>query len=352
MYAQKRYAIVITFDRSACSYVRWREWSYILNSTAGGQCELLVFSEPVYDEYLLYHAASVVIARPIIEEHFACIRKYASMKKKYGYSVNVDFDDLLWTLQGKSPFPSWNKCTIDTDTVHTGIRLCSNLVDSFYLSTKFLALAFAKEFTCPEKIKIMPNYAFPQLFHDCHGRRTHRPVIAYTGGTTHITPTELGDFEGPWLEALEKATAFADFYAFGDKNPFYPKETKYLPYVHASEYPGFLSEMAPDIIIAPLATHPFNKCKSDIKAIEGTLVGAVVVGSDFPDSPYKWVPCRVSKDTTADSLLAMLRSLCSPVYRKKIVKEQKSTLEISGHYCGAHRDTKVFLRQVFGKYLD
>lgn len=92
---QKKYALVISPDRGPCAYVRWRQWQHLVDSSMGGECYLLVMDEPIYDEYLLAHAAIVVFARPTLEHHFHQIKNYAKLKNKFKFKLAIDLDDLL-----------------------------------------------------------------------------------------------------------------------------------------------------------------------------------------------------------------------------------------------------------------
>jgi glycosyltransferase involved in cell wall biosynthesis len=80
-------------------------------------------------------------------------------------------------------------------------------------------------------------------------------------------------------------------------------------------YPGVLRRLAPDVTLAPLSKADdavaFNRCKSGIKWIEGTLAGSVVIAHDL--DPYRdviepgvtgWL-CD-SEDAWTETLLAVL----------------------------------------------
>lgn len=365
---QKRYAVVVTTDRSACRYARWGQWQYVLNSTLGGECEMLVISEPLMDEYTLYHAACVVVERPTTEEHFRWVSRYASLKKKYRFRLLIDYDDILWSIGGKSPFPAWNGCTTDHALVHRLLGENLGKVDGVLCSTQYLAFALCMGFGMEEgpsgtldedSVCVVPNYGFPQLFHGMNHRtrgESARLKVAYCGGTTHMAASDLGDFDGPWLPALEKSSKFVEFHAFGEKNGLLPDNTIYHPYKHASEWPAYLSEMRPDVCIAPLSPHPFNAAKSAIKFIEGTLVGAVNVCSTWKGSPY--VPFirdsegfGVDGNTTEDELVDILDSLRSVPLRRKIVDRQRQLLSRMNLIAGESGGTDYFLKTLFGDFL-
>ena len=49
-------------------------------------------------------------------------------------------------------------------------------------------------------------------------------------------------------------------------------------------YPEFMSHFNPDISLAPVIDHDFNRAKSAIKWMEGTLMGAATIASNL--NPY------------------------------------------------------------------
>ncbi len=66
--------------------------------------------------------------------------------------------------------------------------------------------------------------------------------------------------------------------------PEYEKNMKLIPGVPVIQWPAHLASMNADICIAPLASHPFNESKSEIKVLESWAMGLPIVATDI--APY------------------------------------------------------------------
>ena len=286
---QKRYAIVVHDDRGPCFQVRFGQWANLLNTGAGGECEIITSTSPIFDETLLAHTASVTFQR-FIGNHAMDIRRLASLKKKLGFDILLDYDDVLWDIQGKSPIPSYNIYPGDTSIAHREIERILPYVDRVTVSTAYLAGVFRHEFpSAAGRIHVVPNFAFTSLYWDEARPRRKRPLVAYTGSTSHFNPDDPGDLSGPWIPAIKEAVKakMIDFHCFGpDLGPFEGINATLHKHQYASLWPQYLSRLAPDVIIAPLKDNLFNRCKSPIKALEAALVGSAFIGSISPHSPY------------------------------------------------------------------
>jgi len=69
------------------------------------------------------------------------------------------------------------------------------------------------------------------------------------------------------------------------------KNVEWHKVVHVTEYMGFLSDLALDVAIIPRKDHYFNKCKSNLKFLEMSLLRIPVIAQGFEDgtSPYQGV---------------------------------------------------------------
>ena len=355
MILQKRFALVVATDRGPCSYVRWRNWAHYLDSTAGGECEIVVVNTPIYDEAFLYGAATVIVTRPTEESHFEIVRRYATLKKKCRFNLAVDYDDLLWTLQGRNPFPAYNRCKTDAEYVHGRLSGLAERVDTVFVSTEFLGICYAVEFGHPEKVKVLPDYGFMSMAWE-HKSRRRKPLVLYAGTVTHYSEDDHGDFSGPWLGALGSLmeAGKVEFRIFGDSVPdFFPGGTGLVSTVHASLWPSELSKIAPDLLIAPLQNHPFNKAKAPIKAVEAALIGCPIVASAFNGSPYSGFVddgCSVIETDGEESLSRKIMSALGEgrkgavAFTRKAVMERMLVAELKPA-------TDRFLGMLFGKYL-
>jgi hypothetical protein len=67
------------------------------------------------------------------------------------------------------------------------------------------------------------------------------------------------------------------------------KNVEWHPYCHVTEYMMKVSKLALDLAIIPRKDHYFNKCKSNLKYLEMSLLKIPVLAQGFPnkDSPYE-----------------------------------------------------------------
>ena len=357
MILQKRYCLVINGDRGPCQQARFNNWATLMNSTISGECEFVFCSSPIMDPYILAHTATVVIPRPCLEMHKGNIRRYAEQRKKYGYEIVVDFDDVLWKIDGKSPMTDYNPSPLNIDESDRVIEESLKWIDRVLCSTEFLAYCFCHRFgkSWVDRVSVLPNYAFTSLGWERTVRRK-KPLVVYGGPLCHSNDKDHGDFQG-WIEPITTAIeeGIIDFLAFGDDRGVFPDKTQLQPYVDSSMWLATLSNIHPDIYIAPLQTNLFNKCKSALKALEASVTGSAFVASVFPGSPYNpFVSqlCAVTKDTTAEGLVEIFRALRDPSIRKECVKTTRNAVANRCLVAEMKPARDNFVKTLFGRFVE
>lgn len=65
------------------------------------------------------------------------------------------------------------------------------------------------------------------------------------------------------------------------------KNVEWHTYVPVTQYMSKVSSLALDVAIIPRKDHYFNKCKSNVKFLEMSLLGIPVLAQDFDGSPYR-----------------------------------------------------------------
>lgn len=66
---------------------------------------------------------------------------------------------------------------------------------------------------------------------------------------------------------------------------------EFIPAVSLKNFPEMLRRIEPDIALCPLAKHPFNECKSNIKPLEVGAMGVPSIATDI--GPYQFIHHRV-----------------------------------------------------------
>lgn len=357
MICQKEMSIVVTRDKGPCFYMRYGNWMHLLNSQAGGECHIMHSPRFIHDESILAHTASVIIPRYTGEDLME-VTRLARVKRKLGFEIVFDYDDLLFSLDGKDTIPEYNTYRGDSIATNKAIRKILPDVDRVLVSTEYLAFCFAHEF--PEargKLHLLPNCAFTSLAFDLPRPKRKRPLVLYPGAANHFKERYCGDIHEPWYSSLRGLVEdrVIDLHAFGDEPGPLPKGTILHGYVPTGMWLPSLSRMAPDIIIAPLASNPFNRAKSPLKALEAAAVGAAFVGSVFNDSPYNGFikPGFEVKESDADwQVIDVFRELCDRKTREDAAEYTAAQVVNKGLVAEAKPATDRFLRCVFGRFLE
>lgn len=357
---QKKFALIICPDMGTCMQTRYGLWQNIINSQVGGETRMLILDEPIYDEYLLYHTATVVFARPTMEHHIGIIKQYAKLKKKCGFKLAVEMDDLLFSVQGRDVIPEWNAHPIDTVAVNRLYREnLVGIVDRWIASTEMIAYCLCREFgIAPESVDVLPNFCFTSAFWDEHKptRKKHIDVF-YTGSCCHYKEGNRGDLDGPWIEGITLAIerGYVKFHAFGEDPGILPRGTILHEQVYAGLWASTISHYCPDVMIAPLKNHIFNKAKSNLKGLEASAVGAAFVASIFPGSPYNSITPQLTgvlDRTTPDDIMRMFDALRDPVLRKACVRTTRRLVAQKGLVAEMKQGTYRFIHTLFKGFLE
>jgi glycosyltransferase involved in cell wall biosynthesis len=136
-----------------------------------------------------------------------------------------------------------------------------------------------------DKIFILENLIDVESFDNDYTKYRERPVILWAGSNTHLDDLQI--FKNIYFHYKEK-DANVLFVIFGymtdDLKLELPSKLVYVPNVLKKHYEQVLSLINPDIAIIPLINNQFNKCKSSIKYLEMSMVGAASITSDV--CPY------------------------------------------------------------------
>lgn len=165
-------------------------------------------------------------------------------------------------------------------------RRIAGFADGVICSTEPLAVAYRR---VNENVHVCQNMVDPRDWPEL-GQRAEGPVrVGFAGGATHMRDMPL---ILPALRAAQKEGC--EIHLAG----VFPKDLKSeafvvpdefdFPYVHHPwgdlvSYRATLHQF--DIGLAPLITTPWSRCKSDIKALEYLMAGALPIVSDSP--PYR-----------------------------------------------------------------
>jgi len=158
------------------------------------------------------------------------------------------------------------------------IARASAACDRVTTSTGPLADWFRDELHHPD-VRVVPN-AIPAVAVRPRQARPDggRLRIGFVGGISHAGDLEL---IRPAMAEIGDAVEWV-FFGMQPKDP--PVRVEFHPGVQPSEYQARMLGLDIDLILAPLEDNRFNRCKSNLRLVEGGMVGACVIAQDL--DPY------------------------------------------------------------------
>jgi hypothetical protein len=144
-----------------------------------------------------------------------------------------------------------------------------------------------------------------------------------------------GDYVGQWGEWLIENVDNMDLHYFADVPYFLDcirDKIQLHPWQSTDLYIGEYNRIRPDIVIAPLKNNIFNRCKSKLKFTECCASGAILMGSDFEDSPYNCIHplCKVPDNPTKEQLTTVFNNI--KAHWKEIIEWQYEFINTNGEW--------------------
>jgi glycosyltransferase involved in cell wall biosynthesis len=275
-------------DFSGCGNIRIVYPSLLLN-TYYNPVEKLSF-ESIYtnrynpDPRAYKQCLFVVFQRSSTKEQLEIIKHFKKTNPKKVLVYECD-DDLFnipeWNFA--SPFYKDNRKYIEEI-----VSLCSGVtVSTEYLKKLFLPYN--------SNISVIPNHLPKFLWGNASFNLNvdgyNKPRICYPGSFNHFDQkSDKGDFDKDLIEFVKNTTDKYQWVFVGGMPLSLQgnKDIEYHGWQGVLEFPRFIRDLNIDIMLAPLEDIEFNKSKSNIKALEATVIGVPLVCSNV--EPYKGLP--------------------------------------------------------------
>jgi len=193
-----------------------------------------------------------------------------------GVKVWIDIDDLLWKI------PVSNIASMYfTPQSKSNMQRAFHNADVVTCSTESLANEIEKEFEV--KAHVIPNAYNDRQPLDVEFNATRsQALILYRGSNTH---------DGDLFSARQAFRQYDNIqYNFMGIQPWYMLTAYggYLDrlYMHpfkasVLDYFSVIINMNPNFFVFPLENNTFNRCKSNIAAIEATMAGALIIAPEY-----------------------------------------------------------------------
>jgi len=211
--------------------------------------------------------------RPSIPAHASIISRAAQS----GVPVVIDFDDELTAVpKGNSTYPMYSN-----PANQAAIMTCLKLATHVMVSTEHLKEKLS-QFTDANKITVVPNaldnYALKQRA-DLPAMKDRRKIVLWRGSSTHVE--DLLEYKNEILYCAKENPDWHWLF-IGLEPWFLAKEMKEGTYSHGpwtthEDYFRTIKNVAAPIQIVPLSDNSFNRSKSNIAWIEGSLAGSAVL---------------------------------------------------------------------------
>jgi hypothetical protein len=254
---------------------------------------------------------------------------------KTGTKLFYDCDDLITAVPKYSKVHDYYQSNLEY------IEKILPLVDCIMCSTSQLAENFKKY----NKTKVIQNRLFESIWkkqnHISFFETGNKPKIIWAGGHTHFSKDGVteDDFDKKIIQYIKDTSKKFEWIFCGNK----PEElTDFVTYYKWNpnyfEYPNMLRDINADIGIALLQTNEFNKCKSNIKALE--LVSLGIPGVYSKITPYQFMTCKIEN---SDQFINRIETLTTDQnYYEKVQRKDYEAI----------KDNLYWDDKAITKYLD
>lgn len=219
----------------------------------------------------------------------ALVSSFVAQVRERGARLVVDVDDDFFTPDARARL-------LEAEYTEPGILGLEALVrsaDAVMVATDRLAEILRA--VTPAPVAVVPNELDPEFWVDHPGSAIAPPHdgvhrVLYTGSTTHAADLAMLERAFDGLLADDGRPIRLELAGVTDADPGSPWYDRLAIPEGWTHYPEFVRWMRRssarwDVSVAPLADTPFNRAKSDLKALDGALLGLPVVAADR--EPYR-----------------------------------------------------------------
>lgn len=261
--------VVLSNANDGCSWYRGiGPWSLI---DKAGLAEVWYNPRPSWQDVRSVDALWML--RPCTKE----LKPAAQAAKDFGVPLIVDYDDDLLDVATDNPS---HKFFAQPD-IQQNYREFIQHADLVVASTDYLGKRLAEH---NKNVAVIRN-ALDSTFKRYPRIEKQNNSVLWRGSSTHNR--DVASVAPEIVQCADAFPAFLWIFMGNDPAPWAVSEKikKALRVPHLELIPYFksLHALAPRIVMVPLADTSFNRCKSNIAAIEGALAGAAVVAPDWDE---------------------------------------------------------------------
>lgn len=276
-------------DYSGCGHWRiiWPE--QIMNASQA--CVSQSHTCMVLDPRWYQNVKAIKIQRQATSAQKQFIHFLKSFQQEYGFKLIYEVDDVVF----REDIPDYNKFkfAFDNDEIRQNCIDIINLCDEVTVTCDYMRDLY-RERTGKQEITVIPNFP-PEFWMGNYfnhnkicadlDKYSKKPRILYTGSGAHYDVDNKvagkDDFEHVIKAIIDTRHQFQWVFMGAFPPPLLPYvqrgEIEFHQWETLYKYPKKIFNLNINLMVAPLQDNSFNKSKSDIKYIEGCVMGLPVV---------------------------------------------------------------------------
>lgn len=279
-------------DFSGCGFWRMLWPEHVLNAYQ----KAIVHGSTVMvtDEKYYTKVKCVRVQRQATPSQLKFFQFLKDMGQKKGFSVVYEIDDVVFY----EDIPEYNKfrgAFVDDKIKQATVEMMS-MADEITVTCQFMK-DYYQQHTGNKNITIIPNYP-PQFWLDNYderqteinfSKRKKKPRVLYAGSGAHFDVDNMVNQQDDFGHVIKEVRrtvnkyqwVFVGAFPMGLKDLVRQGKIEYYPWTNLYDYPKLIKRVKPNVMVAPLADNIFNKCKSDLKYIEGCAFGVPTICQDI-----------------------------------------------------------------------
>ena len=199
--------------------------------------------------------------------------------KKSGLKLILDADDNGFSVPSDNPAADF----YEQEDKKACMRECMRLADIITVSTPELKKALLKQVPTAD-IRVVPNAVDDYMFSTEPSFHERNKTILIRGASGHTN--DYLHYKDAILQILREHPDYT--LAVCGYHPMWLTEIpdnqlKLYQFVDIPTYFEQLMQIRPEVMIVPLIDNEFNRAKSNISYLEGTLAGATVIAPNLPE---------------------------------------------------------------------
>lgn len=194
--------------------------------------------------------------------------------RHYGKKIIYDIDDCIWHIRADNP--TYEQFHANDGAFIHNIRSMIDEVDHVTTTTRYLRNVIVdKTFKRHNQITVLPNYIDLSRYNKTFKvKEDYKTIILHFGSTTHFEDL----LQKPFAKAMERIMEIYPHVEFMTVGSFMPEYRarfgrRYINEFGATDIYAWIQKMPQfmaiaDIVVAPVESDIYNRCKSAIKYLE------------------------------------------------------------------------------------